>query len=65
MQRAPILEGPIPLVRPSVRYEFADPSLEARSALHKQMLRMGPRNTRLLQRKAGELAQELHRTLRQ
>ena len=56
---APLLEAPIPLVRPTVRYEFADPALEASSALRKQLIRMGPRNVRLLQRKARELLVEL------
>ena len=64
MLDTPVLERPIPLVRPKVRYEFADPALESRSALQKQLLRMGPRNIRLLQRKARELSLELQRALR-
>ena len=63
IQETPVLEGPIPLVRPKVRYEYADPTLESRSPLQKQLIRMGPRNLRLIQRKASELALELRRTL--
>lgn len=41
---APDLKGPIPLVRPSVMYKFADPGLESLSAGQKLLLRMGPDN---------------------
>lgn len=41
---APEVRGPIPLVRPNVLYEFADPGLEARSAGQKFLIRMGPEN---------------------
>lgn len=40
----PDLKGPIPLVRPSVMYKFADPGLESMSAGQKLLLRMGPDN---------------------
>ena len=40
----PAIDGPISLVQPGVLYEFADPSLEARSAGQKLLLRMGPAN---------------------
>lgn len=48
---APIIEGPIPLVKHALRYQFADPQLEALNPVHKQMLRMGADNTRLMQNK--------------
>jgi hypothetical protein len=48
---APIISERIALVRPAVNYKFADPKLEALSPLHKQMLRLGPENTRIIQDK--------------
>lgn len=56
---APVIEGRIALVKPSVRYKFADKKLEALSSLHKQMLRMGPENTRIIQKKLRALIQRL------
>lgn len=41
---APEIPAPIPLVRPNVLYEFADPALEARSTGQKTLVRMGPDN---------------------
>ncbi|NOQ13718.1 MAG: DUF3014 domain-containing protein [Methyloprofundus sp.] len=57
--QAPVMTGNIEVIRPSVRYKFADPELEKLSALDKQMLRMGPDNTRLIQNKLRELIQAL------
>lgn len=57
--QAPVIKGKIEVIRPSVRYKFADPKLEQLSALDKQMLRMGPDNTRLIQNKLRELIQAL------
>ena len=37
----PDVAGPVPLVRPSVMYRFADPSLESLSAGQKALLRLG------------------------
>ncbi|CAA9892963.1 conserved hypothetical protein [Candidatus Methylobacter favarea] len=56
---APIIEEPIALVRPSVRYKFADKKLEALSPVSKQMIRMGPENTRIIQNKVRLLVEEL------
>lgn len=61
MIAAPVIEGRVALVRPSVRYHFADKQLEALSPVQKQMLRMGPENTRIIQKKLRELVQELVR----
>ena len=47
--RAPVLSGEIGLIRPSVMYRFADPKLESLSQAQKQLIRMGPRNTRIIQ----------------
>jgi hypothetical protein len=44
--QSPVLSRPLALVQPSVMYKFADPQLEQLSAVHKQMLRLGPVNTR-------------------
>jgi len=56
---APIIEEPIALVRPSVKYKFADAKLEGSSPVSKQMLRMGPENTRIIQNKIQLLAEQL------
>lgn len=44
----PVLSGEVFLIRPSVMYRFADPQIEALSPAQKQLIRMGPRNTRLI-----------------
>jgi len=51
----PIIEEDIELVRPSVLYKFAYPILENSPAAHKQLIRMGPSNTRRLQKKIQQL----------
>ena len=56
---APIIEGPIPLTKSTLRYQFADPQLEALNPVHKQMLRMGPENTRIIQDKVKILLEKL------
>ena len=45
------------LVEEVLRYEFADPELEALSDAQKHLLRMGPQNVRRIQHKLRELAQ--------
>ncbi len=55
MLAAPELEGPVPLQRPNVLYEFADPALEARSAGQKILVRMGPSNARRVKAKLIEI----------
>ena len=42
------VQGDVPSTRPWVRYEFADPKLEALSSGQKMLLRMGPDNARRL-----------------
>ena len=57
---APVLEGPIALQpKGAVLYRFADEKLESLDAVQKQLLRLGPRNLRLVQAKARELLQAL------
>lgn len=57
--QAPVVTSRIDVIRPTVHYKFADPELEKLSALDKQMLRMGPDNTRLIQGKLREIIQVL------
>lgn len=56
---APVLEEPPQLEQESVMYTYADPELEALSPLQKQLLRMGPENTRRLQQHAKVVRAEL------
>ncbi len=57
---APIVEGRIALVKPSVYYKYADPQLEQLNGVQKQMLRMGPENTRIIQSKLRKILQRLN-----
>lgn len=59
----PEIEGPIQLVRPAVMYHFADERLESLGSAQKQLLRMGPDNTRMIKRKLRELALEVRAQL--
>jgi Protein of unknown function (DUF3014) len=52
----PVIETPIAVKRMSVSYTYEDPKLETLSAAQKQLLRMGPRNVRLVQAKLREMA---------
>jgi hypothetical protein len=56
---APIIGTPITLKKAIVNYKFADPQLESLNPVHKQMLRMGPENTRIIQNKLRSLVAEL------
>lgn len=49
------VKGPIPSTRPWVRYEFADPALEALAAGQKILLRVGPEHRRRLQERLAQL----------
>jgi hypothetical protein len=51
------VKGPIPSLRPWVRYEFADPSLESLSSGQKIMLRVGSVNQNRLKAKLSALRQ--------
>lgn len=53
------VKGPVPSVRPWVRYEFADPALESLTAGQKILLRVGPVNERRLKTKLAAIRQEL------
>ena len=53
------VKGPIAPVRPWVRYEFVDPSLEDLSAGQKMLLRVGPDHQRRLKARLNALRQAL------
>jgi hypothetical protein len=56
---APEVPAPIALTQPKVMYQFADPSLEARSSGQKLMIRMGPANARIIKTKLREFREEV------
>jgi len=62
MLATPVLGGEVLLIQKAVSYEYADPRLESLSAAQKHLLRMGPRNLPLVQRKLREVAAELGMT---
>ena len=47
----PVVEGPVALKRKGIGYAYADDRLENLTAVQKQLLRMGPRNVRLVEEK--------------
>ena len=51
----PEVQGPVRLTQPGVFYEFADPTLEERSAGQKLLIRMGPQNAATTKSKLREL----------
>ncbi len=56
---APILEREVEVHRALVFYQFVDPRIERLSAAQKQLLRMGPRNQRLVQDKLRAVGRAL------
>jgi hypothetical protein len=56
---APIRDGDVLVLDEGGVYVFADPRLEALGEVEKHLLRMGPRNERILQAKARELLEAL------
>ena len=54
--RAPRLQGDVPVVQSSVTWKFADPAIEALPQAQRQLIRMGPRNERIIQDKLREIA---------
>ena len=55
------VKGSVPSVRPWVRYEYADPALEALPAGQKMLLRVGPEHQKRLKAKLAQLRAELLR----
>jgi hypothetical protein len=62
IEAAPVVDGDLPVADAHGVYVLADAKLEGLPEVEKHLLRMGPRNTRLLQAKARELlaALDLH-----
>ena len=48
--KTPVIEGPVAVTPDGIGYAFADARLEGLTAAQKQLLRMGPQNTRTIQR---------------
>jgi hypothetical protein len=59
MLQAPEVAPPIQLVQPKVFWEYADASLENRSAGQKLLIRMGPANARIIKAKLREFRAEI------
>jgi hypothetical protein len=55
----PVLREDVELVPHAIGFKYADPRLEALTPAQKQLLRIGPRNVRLVQGKLRELAAAL------
>ncbi len=55
IERAPVRDGEVAVEGEGGLYLYADARLENLGSVEKQLLRMGPRNTRLLQAKAREI----------
>jgi hypothetical protein len=51
----PVIDAPIPVVKHEAIYRFADPELEERPTLQKQLLRMGPDNIERVRKQAEAL----------
>lgn len=56
---AKVIDGPVAVVQNTVIYRYADTALEKSSSLQKQMLRIGPDNSRRLQDKAAAIRASL------
>jgi hypothetical protein len=59
LEAAPVVEGDVAVVEKDGVFLFQDEKLEASSQVEKHLLRMGPRNARLVQAKARELREAL------
>jgi hypothetical protein len=59
--QTPEVPAPIPVVQPKVFWEYADASLENRSAGQKLLIRMGPENARIIKAKLREFRAEIVR----
>jgi hypothetical protein len=59
MLAAPTIDGPIALEQPHILYKYADPRLEASSAGHKLMLRMGSDNAKRVKAKLRDIRSQI------
>jgi len=57
--QAPVLEGRVRVIKPTVYYKFSEQKIEMLSPVHKQMIRMGPKNTRIIQTKLRQFIEGL------
>jgi hypothetical protein len=55
----PVVDGPIQLKPKGIGYAYADPRLEQLTSAQKHLLRMGPRNVRIIQDRLRAIAQAL------
>ena len=55
----PEVAGPIKLTQPGVFYQYADPSIEERSAGQKAMIRLGSQNAAIVKEKLRALRKEV------
>jgi len=55
----PAIDAQIPVTQSKVLYAYEDPKLEALTPPQRQLLRMGPRNVRIVQQKLREIAPHL------
>jgi hypothetical protein len=55
----PVVEGSVEVGPRGIVYGYADPALESMTPAQKHLLRMGPRNVRIIQDKLREIAQAL------
>lgn len=56
---APVIESRLALVQHTVKYKFAEKKLETLNDVEKQMLRMGPENTKKIQAKLRQLVEAI------
>lgn len=56
---APVIDEPLELVQPKVFYQYANEEIEALPSTYKLLLRMGPENTRSLQRSLKSLKERI------
>ena len=60
IELAPVRDGELAVVEgPGTTWAYADPAMERLGDVDKQMMRLGPRNARILQAKAREIARAL------
>jgi hypothetical protein len=57
--QTPIADAPLRIEPRGIGYGFADPRLQTSTGAQKQLMRMGPRNVRIIERKLREIALEL------
>lgn len=58
---SPVIEGRIALIQDTLKYKYADKKLESLSSVQKQMIRMGPENTKKIQIKLRKLVEAIVR----